>query len=136
MASKRILPRLDADNTPFWTGGKEGKLFIAQCADCSGFVHPPRPLCRHCLSDNVQPVAVSGRGKVATFTINHQPWMPGMEVPFVLARIALDDAPGVVITSNVVGCPVDSVDVGDRVQVTFLNQDDVWLPLFEKVAAA
>lgn len=130
--SQRILPRLDADSRAFWTGGRDGQLNIHHCRDCGGFVHPPRPVCRHCLSDNVAPKAVSGAGVVDTFTINHQPWMPGMAVPFILARITLDDAPGVILTSNVINCEVDEVNIGDRVQVTFLNQDDVWLPLFEK----
>jgi uncharacterized OB-fold protein len=57
-----------------------------------------------------------------------------MEVPFVIARVALDDAPGVYLTTNIVGCAVDSVDFGDHVQVTFENQDDIWYPLFEKIA--
>jgi uncharacterized OB-fold protein len=135
MAAQRMLPRLDALNRPFWTGGAEGKLNILQCRDCQGFIHPPRPVCRHCLSENVEPKAVSGFGVVDTFTINHQPWMPGMEVPFVIARVALDDAPEVFLTTNIVNCPVNEVDIGDRVSVTFLQQDDVWLPLFEKVAA-
>ena len=133
MANKRMLPRLDACNRPFWTGGSEGKLNIMQCRDCSGFVHPPRPVCRHCLSENVAPTAVSGTGVIDTFTINHQPWMPDMEVPFVIARVALDDAPGVFLTTNIVGCPVEDVAIGDRVRVTFLQEEDVWLPLFEKV---
>jgi uncharacterized OB-fold protein len=135
MAAQRMLPRLDALNRPFWTGGAEGKLNIMQCRDCHGFVHPPRPVCRHCLSENVEPKAVGGTGVVDTFTINHQPWMPGMEVPFVIARVALDDAPEVFLTTNIVNCPVNEVDIGDRVRVTFLQQDDVWLPLFEKVVA-
>jgi uncharacterized OB-fold protein len=133
--ANRMLPRLDTINRPFWTGGAEGKLNIMQCRDCLGFVHPPRPVCRHCLSENIEPKAVSGAGVVDTFTINHQPWMPGMEVPFVIARVALDDAPDVFLTTNIVGCAVNEVDIGDRVQVTFLQQDDVWLPLFEKIAA-
>lgn len=132
---KRMLPRLDATNRDFWTGGAVGELRIMQCRDCFGFVHPPRPVCRHCLSENVAPKAVGGTGVIDTFTINHQPWMPGMEVPFVIARVALDDAPEVFLTTNIVGCTVNEVDIGDRVRVTFLQQEDVWLPLFERVAS-
>jgi uncharacterized OB-fold protein len=132
MAANRILPRLDSINRAFWTGGAEGELRIMQCGDCAGFIHPPRPVCRHCLSENVAPKAVSGNGVVDTFTINHQPWMPGLEVPYVVARVALDDAPDVYLTTNIVGCPVNEVDIGDRVHVRFLQQDDVWIPLFEK----
>ena len=71
---------------------------------------------------------------VDTFTVNHQAWAPGMDVPFVLARVAVDGAPGVILTTNIVNCPVDAVDIGDRVRVTFEQHEDVWIPLFEKVA--
>lgn len=133
MAAPRPLPRLDALNRPFWTGGAAGELRILRCRDCATFVHPPRPVCRHCLSENVEPEVVAGTGVVDTFTVNHQKWHPAMEVPFVIARVALDGVPGVYLTTNIVGCPVDEVDVGDRVRVIFEQQDDVYLPLFEKV---
>lgn len=128
----RALPRLDADNRAFWTGGAEGELRLMQCQDCETFIHPPRPLCRHCLSENVQAVAVPGTGVVDTFTVNYQKWHPAVEVPFVIARVAIDGAPGVILTSNIVGCPVDEVDIGDRVRVRFEPHEDVYLPLFEK----
>jgi len=130
----RPVPRIDSENRAFWTGGKEGHLLITQCQDCGGYIHPPRPVCRHCLSDRVEPQPVPGTGVVDTFTVNHQPWMPGLEVPFVIARIAIDGAPGVFVTSNVIGCPVDEVDIGDKVRVTFEQQGDIYYPLFEKVA--
>lgn len=133
MAGHRALPRLDSHNRAFWTGGAEGELRIMHCQDCDAYIHPPRPVCRHCLSERVEPRAVAGTGVVDSFTINHQKWHPAMEVPFVLARVALDGAPGVILTTNVVGCEVDEVDFGDRVRVTFEQQDDVYLPLFERI---
>jgi len=87
------------------------------------------------MSDQVAPKAVSGFGVVDTFTVNYQKWFPTMEVPFVVARVALEDAPGVYLTTNIINCPAESVDIGDRVQVTFEQHADVWLPLFEKVTA-
>lgn len=134
MATPRPLPRLDPDNRAFWTGGAEGELRIYHCRDCDSWIHPPGPVCRHCLSENVGPEAVPGTGLVDTFTVNHQAWAPGVEVPFVIARVTLDGAPGVILTTNIVGCPVDAVDIGDRVRVTFEQHEDVWIPLFEKVA--
>jgi uncharacterized OB-fold protein len=56
-----------------------------------------------------------------------------MEVPFVIARVRLDDAPDVVLTTNIVGCPVDAVDLDDPVQVVFEEQDGIWYPLFERL---
>ena len=129
---KRSRPRLDAENRAFWTGGAAGELRIVQCGDCGGFIHPPREFCRHCLSENVAPVAVAGTGTVDSYTVNHQPWAKDMEVPFVIARVALDGAPGVILTTNIVNCPVDAVDIDDKVRVVFEEQDGIWYPLFEK----
>ena len=134
MVWQRSRVRLDKDNRAFWTGGADGKLNIARCGDCSGFIHPPREICRHCLSENVAPFAVSGTGVVDSYTVNHQAWAKDMEVPFVIARVKLDDAPDVYLTTNIVGCPVDMVDIDDRVRVTFEEQDGIWYPLFEKIA--
>lgn len=130
----RPVPALNSDNRAFWTGGASGALQINHCDDCGAWVHPPRPVCRACLSDNVAPRAVSGQGTVDTYTINYQAWYPGLEVPFVIARVALDDAPGVILTTNIVGAPVDAVDIGDKVRVTFEEQGEIFYPLFEKVA--
>jgi hypothetical protein len=131
----RPLPRLTAENRDFWTGGAERELRILRCAACETFIHPPRPVCRRCLSEEVLAVAVAGTGTIDTFTVNHQAWYPGLEVPFVIARVALDGAPGVYLTTNIVGSPVDAVAIGDKVRVVFEQQEDVWLPLFERIAA-
>ena len=134
MNPPRPRPRLDADNRAFWTGGAEGKLNIMKCGDCGEYTHPPRQMCRHCQSENMAPEAVAGTGRIATYTINHQAWMPGLEVPFVIARVALDGVPGVILTTNIVNCDVDAVDFDDKVKVTFEEQNGIWYPLFEKVA--
>ncbi len=129
----RSLPRLDRDNRAFWTGGERGDLLIHRCKDCGTFVHPPRPVCRACLSENVSPEKVSGTGVVDTFTVNYQKWHPNMEVPFVIARIALDGVDGVYLTSNVLGCDPEDVDVGDKVVVSFEHHEDVYIPVIQRV---
>lgn len=134
MNPPRPRPRLDSVNTPFWTGGAEGKLNICKCADCGEFTHPPLPLCRHCQSENVTPHAVAGTGVIDTYTINYQPWTPGLEVPFVIARVRLDGVPGVYLTTNIVNCPVEDVSFDDKVQVVFEEQDGIFYPLFERVS--
>jgi uncharacterized OB-fold protein len=134
MSPPRPKPKLDAENRAFWTGGAEGKLNIMHCADCGQFTHPPRVLCRHCQSENVAPQAVAGTGENDTFSINHQPWAPGLEVPYVIARVRLDGVPGVILTTNIVGSPVEDVAFGDKVRVTFEQQDEIYYPLFERIA--
>lgn len=134
MSPPRPKPKLDAENRAFWTGGAEGKLNIMHCADCGQFTHPPRVLCRHCQSENVAPQAVAGTGAIDTYSINHQPWAPGLEVPYVIARVRLDGVPGVILTTNIVGSPVEDVAFGDKVRVRFEQQDEIYYPLFERIA--
>jgi uncharacterized OB-fold protein len=133
MGAPRVLPRLDAENRFFWTGGADGKLRLMRCQECATFIHPPRPVCRKCLSEKVAPEEVAGTGIVDTFTINYQEWRPGLDVPYVIARVAIDGAPGVYLTTNIVGCPVEAVQIGDAVQVKFERQGEIYLPLFEKI---
>jgi uncharacterized OB-fold protein len=133
MAATRPLPKLDADNRPFWTGGEHGELKLLRCQDCKAFVHPPRPVCRKCLSENIAPEVMAGTGVIDTFTINYQKWHPALEVPYVIARVAVDGAPEVYLTTNIIGSPVESVEIGDRVRVKFEHQADVYFPLFEKI---
>ncbi len=132
MNPPRPRPKLNDDNRAFWTGGAEGKLKMMQCADCGQFTHPPRVICRHCQSENMNATAVAGTGTIDSFSINHQPWAPGLEVPFVIARVRLDGVPDVYLTTNIVNCPVEAVDFEDRVRVTFEEQDGIFFPLFEK----
>ncbi len=134
MTAKRPRPKLDADNRAFWTGGAEGELRMMQCGVCDQFTHPPRQICRHCQAEQMQAVAVVGTGAIETFTVNHQAWVPGLEVPFIIARVRLDGVPGVILTTNIVNCPVENVRFDDPVRVVFEEQDGIWFPLFEKVA--
>ena len=127
----RKLPALTPDNTPFWQGGAQGLLNMCCCSDCSQFFHPPGPLCPHCQSQAVGPRPVSGRGTVRSFTINHQAWVPDLEVPFVVAIIELEDQHGLQFLSNVVGCAPETVFVGMPVRVTFEMSEDVWIPMFQ-----
>lgn len=133
MSDPRPLPRLDPENRFFWTSGAEGVLRFLHCDECGSFIHPPRPFCPHCLSEQVSPAAVPGTGTIDTYTINRQKWHPAMEVPCVIARIAIDGAPGVILTSNVINTAPEAVAIGDRVTVVFEQQDDVFLPFFEKI---
>ena len=132
----RPLPELTPENTAFWTGGERGELMIAFCGDCSKAVHPPQLLCPACQSQAVAPRAVAGTGTVYSFTVNHQPWLPDMKVPFAIAVVDLDDAPGVRVTAPVATGDPDSVRIGQAMRIGFEASGDVWLPLWHPAGDA
>lgn len=131
MSSKRPLPVLTVNNRAFWTGGEQGQLLIYRCQACAYYVHPPVRFCPKCQGRAVEPEAVSGLASVASFTVNHQKWEPGLEVPYVMSLVELDEQDDVRLVTNIVNCDPDVVRIGLRVRVTFEASEGVWVPLFE-----
>jgi uncharacterized OB-fold protein len=128
----RLLPELTAENEHFWRGGAEGELRFLHCDACALFVHPPAPRCPRCLSAKLAVRASSGRGRLHTFTVNHQPWIPGFDPPYVVAIVELAEQPSLRLTTNLVGCAPDAVRIGMALRVVFEEQKGgVFLPLFE-----
>ena len=127
------LPEPRFETEPFWTGGERGELLIDRCDACGLWLHPPTPVCRRCLSRSVGPVAVSGLGTVYSYTVNHQPWIPGVAVPYTLAIVELDEDPGLRVSTRLTGAEPADVRIGQRVKVIFVHRDDVWLPYFTPV---
>jgi uncharacterized OB-fold protein len=128
----RILPAITPENEHFWCGGKNGRLQFLRCNACSTFVHPPAPVCPGCLGRELAVAAVSGEAEIVTFTVNHHTWIPGFDPPYVVAIVAIDEQPTLRLTTNIVGCPIDDVTIGMRVEVLFedAGKDDIFVPLF------
>ena len=127
----RLLPQLTPFNEWFWTSGADGRLRIQGCEDCGQLVHPPVPICPSCRSANHAPREVSGTAHVVGLTVNQHPWLPGFDPPYVIANVALVEDRSVHLTTNLVGAEPDEFRLGQEVQVTFEQHEDVWLPLFE-----
>ena len=126
----RPLPLLTDDNEFFWKSGADGKLRLQECTDCSALIHPPAPLCRYCRSHNLGVRAVSGRATLAGFTINERFSLPGLPAPYVVAQVAIAEDPRVRLTTNIIDCDPEQLELGQQVEVVFEQDDDVWLPLF------
>lgn len=129
----RTLPVIDRDNEAYWTWGRDGKLAIYRCAGCEYFVHPPVPFCPECESRDVAPQAVSGRGRIVTFTVNHKAWVPGLPVPYILALVAIEEQDDVRLACNLVDCAAEDINFNMPVEVLFEQAEDIWIPLFRPV---
>ena len=75
--------------------------------------------------------------RLATFSVNHQPWMPGPELPYIVAIIEIVEQPSVRLTTNLVNCAPDDARIEMPVRVTFEHhpdpEGDIYIPLFEPV---
>lgn len=126
----RPLPELSAQNEFFWTAGGDGVLRIQECQDCEALIHPPQPVCRYCRSRNMGVRDVSGRATLSAFTVNHRFGFPDLPPPYVVAQVAVVEDPRVRLTTNIVECDPEELELGQVVEVTFDKIEDVWLPLF------
>lgn len=127
------MPEITELTRFFWEGAARRQLLIARCADCGFYVHPPRPGCRRCLSENLAPAEVSGRGTVWAYTVSVTAYHPywADKVPYVLAVVELAEQEGLGVTTNVIDCPESLLRVGLPVEVTFREAaPGLTLPVF------
>src|SRR5579871_1533903 len=130
-ATVGIPPAITEETRPFWDAAAEGRLVVEGCDDCGAEWFPPRGRCRTCRSERVHPVEIAGPGRIHSFTVNHQRWLPDLEVPYVLVLVEFDDHPGIRILGRLRGAEPDQVAIDQAVDVGFEpGPDGVAIPSF------
>ena len=132
---KKPLPEPTFFSKPFWDGAKRHELLIQKCKDCQKFVFYPKVVCPFCLSDNLEWVKASGRGKVYSYMVvySYQPQAFAEDVPYVVAIIDLEE--GVRLMSNVVECDPETVRCDMNVTVVFDDvTEEFTLPKFKPLS--
>jgi uncharacterized protein len=104
---------VDSANAPFWKAASEGVLMIKVCNSCNEAHWYPRPFCPHCGSGDTDWVPSKGSGTVYSYTVTRK----AEPVPYVLAYVTLDE--GVTMLTNLVDGEIESLHIGQRVNVTF-----------------
>ena len=117
----RPRPVLDALSRAYWESAGRGELAIQRCEQCAHYQHPPRPLCERCTAADFGYPAVSGRGRVYSFTTNHQRNVAGFEgaVPYVNLIVELEEQPQLYLLSDLPAGEADWVAIGAPVEAVF-----------------
>ena len=126
-------PFVDLDSQGFWDGVKQHKLVIQRCKDCHAFLFPPRPMCPHCLSSDIEWAPVSGKGSIYSWvTITYdKTGLPGMKVPYSVVLVELEE--GIRLLSNVVDMKPDEIYIPMPVEVIFEDiAEDLTLYKFKR----
>ena len=118
-ASIGIPPAVTEETAPFWAAAAEGRLLVERCSDCGRDAFPPRGMCRSCRGRTMTGVEITGRGHVYSFTVNHQRWLPDLEVPYAIVLVEFDDHPGVRVPGRLRCCDPADVAIGMEVEVGF-----------------
>jgi len=127
------IPKPTPESQPFWSATKEHKLALQHCNDCGQFYFYPRPLCRHCLSRNVEWRQVSGTGKLHSFVINSRPPRSfPIQEPFIIGIVELDEGPR--LMTNIIGIEADPKRLRCEMPVQVVFEDiteEITLPKFK-----
>ncbi|HJL60493.1 MAG TPA: Zn-ribbon domain-containing OB-fold protein [Pseudomonadales bacterium] len=129
---KRPVPRSDEyDTREFWAASKEKELRYQQCKNCNTVVFYPRRHCTGCTDGKLTWKKSEGKGAVYTFSIVRQSYHPFFRnlVPYVVAWIDLDEGPR--LLSNVIDVAPEEVSIGQRVELTWEEHDELNIPLFK-----
>ncbi len=118
-----LLPVLDPDNTPWFTSGE---LRVQFCKSCGHAQIPPEDVCIACRSRELEFRALPGEGRVESAVEVHFPVHPLLKdrVPYNIAVISLDGAPGCNAIGNVVNRASSEVEIGQRVRAIFEDATD------------
>jgi len=131
----RNVPTLNDLNRGFWTGGRENALRLRRCQTCGYWVHPPGPACPQCHGRDLRWETTTGTATLFTYTVNDKVWNPVVPVPYIIGIVELPEQEGLRLTTNIVNCEVDDVHIGMELRVTFEQQGEVFVPLFEPEAS-
>ncbi|WP_067672697.1 Zn-ribbon domain-containing OB-fold protein [Nocardia miyunensis] len=141
MTLTRPVPVPDEQSAPYWEATARHELRIARCSQCGSFAVPPDQVCPRCGTTvpafSFEPV--SGRGRVRSWTVMRQSFLPGFEedVPFVLVDVELVEQAELRIIGKLLDGPEAVVRVGDPVTVAFEDLvPGVSIPAFEIAAGS
>ena len=97
--------------------GDEPKLLGCKCKECGTFFYPQRYICLNCEAENMEPVTLSGKGEVYTFTIARQQ-LPGafVQVPYAIVIADMEEGCQIhsVVTEN-----FEKIKVGMKIETYF-----------------
>ena len=102
-------PATESPHLRYRSGLAEGVLLYQRCHECGDAVFPPRLVCPHCGTTELDPAQSSGSGTVySTTTVSQRD-----AESYAVSLIDLDD--GFRMMSTVVGIPAEEVRIGQRV---------------------
>jgi uncharacterized OB-fold protein len=127
-SNRRPRAAINSENAFWYEGAAQGELRVQMCADCQQLRHPPLPMCARCNSRNRTWIVASGRGEIYSYVVHHHPPVRGMDTPFVVLVVELEE--GIRVVGNLVDGREAPFDIGTPVEAVFVADpgDDRVLP--------
>jgi uncharacterized OB-fold protein len=124
----------DPADAPFWEACKSGRFLLHRCGVCARCYWPASRCVDHGDGD-MRWVDSSGQGELYTYTIMHHAYDARLaaKTPYVVGVIKLDEGP--YFHSNVVGCALEDVGVGMRLEAHMIEHESgLTIPVFSPLS--
>lgn len=125
-APPKMIPDADGLNAGFYENIANGTLCMRRCEDCGVVHHPPRYLCAACGSEQVEWSAISGKGRIFSWTISHRPVDPGWAADGPWATVVVEMEEGPRLVGGFRGAPNDVLELDLPVRAELERETDVF----------
>src|SRR3954469_18720230 len=126
---------IDHDNKEFYRGWLDKRLVLPRCRQCGRWHGVQLPVCPDCWSFDLDHQAVCGRGTVHLLIWLYQgPPAPDVDysVPYPVATVELNEQEGLRYTSTILDVHEGDVQIGDEVELDWIERYGAPFPIFRK----
>lgn len=117
-------------SAPYWSGLQAGRLMVQRCPACSTWQFGPECLCHRCHRFDPGWVEVAPHGLIHSWERVWHPSHPALSGhgPYLAVLVELRDAGQVRMVGNLLGDPMQMVDIGAAVAGVFEHHPDASPP--------
>ena len=131
MSGPRLFSPYDK---PMWDSVAVGKMCLQRCAGCGRWRYPPGPACPACLSTEATWEALSGRGRLLSWTTFHRQYLPAYPAPATCVAVELAEGP--IVIGNIDFADTERLHIDAPMELIYGTHPDGYaLPRFRLAAA-
>ncbi|MGP3910486.1 Zn-ribbon domain-containing OB-fold protein [Nonomuraea sp. 10N515B] len=124
-------PEPDRDSREWWERIAGHEFAVQRCDTCGTTRFPARAFCPACRSEACHWQEVEPEGRVESWIVNHQAFVPGRRQPYVVVMVRLAAVPGCLVYGNWHGDRPP--EPGERVRASYDRIDETltlvnWTP--------
>ena len=115
----------DGLDAPFWEGTRAHELRVQRCRECQLHQWGPEWMCHACNSLELEWVAVEPVGNIYSWQRPHHPVHRALSErgPYIIVLVELPAADNIRMVGNLLGDPLQEVEIGTPVSVVFEDRD-------------
>jgi uncharacterized OB-fold protein len=126
----------DGLDTAYWEATRRHELVVQRCTACRTYLFGPEWICWQCQSFDLEWAPVAGRGRIYSWERVWHPVHPALKAacPYLVVLVELPEAGNVRMVGNLLGDPLQEVEIGGEVEVVFEDHDAFTLVQWQVVA--